>query len=106
MITLFFIYQGLSSMYYYKERAVALDRKLYNMEAHLQNNWPLFAFRFREYLPLQHKSAAPIGEPTSTILSQLIIFGYGFTILTLACLMFFFDENQKRSVFVQFLVLV
>ena len=102
LITLYFIFEGLSNIVGFQDGALAFDRKLYNMEAHFINNYPSISFQFRSYLPLQTLR----GEPSSTDLSKLVIILYGAAILVLGCLSFFYEDRKMRSLFVQLLFLL
>lgn len=52
LLTLYFIFDGFNSIVEYQRKAQDLDRKIYNIEAHIQNNYGnLFAAKFRQFLP-------------------------------------------------------
>ena len=100
LLTLFFICEGLSTMYLYQEEAIHLDSKLHNMEADWNNNYPSLSFRFKRILPFQNIAPGSVG----TALSRMVMFTYGLATLVLGCLAFWFDEKRLRSLFIQILI--
>ena len=94
LLTLFFICEGLSTMYLYEEEALNLDAKIHNVEATLNNNFS-HHLRFKHLLPFQRVAEGSVGTP----LARLIMFTYGLATLVSGSLLYWFDEKRLKTLF-------
>ena len=110
MLSLYFVFQGLACIVANDVYAKEFDHKLVNLQSDLQNYYPSYSAPFIQYLPLQSpwgydpNDAKTISNPT--ILSKLIIFGFGFAILTSTSLCYLYGDREKRVTYLQYLFLL
>ncbi len=101
LLSMYYIYTGLSNIFNYQHHALALDQKLQNFESTLMANQWIGSSGFRRWLPFQGSEDSELATPLSCIL----VFLFGALTLFSASSMYFFDDRDKRNQFVQILLL-
>jgi hypothetical protein len=90
LLSLYFVFDGLSHLSDFHKRTNAFDTKLYNIESYLLNSGVLL-FHFQGFF---------------SRFSSLIILIYGLGTLISGVCMLFFDDKKKRNIFLQILVIL
>ena len=99
-------------MYLYDNeiQAKSLDRKLYNIETYALNHILGIFYSFVKYLPLKtpwgYDEKDEATWDNGTKLSKILLGLLGIGFIAYACLSFFFEDRQKRGIYLQYLLLL
>ena len=102
LITIYFIFNGLSNIFNNDKHATALDMKLMNTESYLTLKYPTKNMQFTKLLPFYATEYNNEPSPFSRTISTL----FGLTSLTLGALLFFFEDRDQRKNLAQYLILL